>query len=217
MQQGMLTKEALDKHGLAVWTRVPGTPFTLPGSPTIRERLPGMSDWAPRGMISRMSKGLDTGEQTPEQLAEIESQRDEGKTTAIGGAAGLTGGSVLGRLLGGDAAVAPFKDLYAKGINKQTLKGLSKIPMAMKLLPLLGLGAGAYAGHKVWSGKQDENKQQALDVSKGLLAERLLQSNALTHAVNSSNPYTGGLLSGIPINSASAPTPYVLRAGQIGM
>jgi hypothetical protein len=213
----MLTKEAQEKLGLAVWTRVPGTPFTLPGSPTIRERLPGMTDWAPRDMISRMAKGLEAGEATPEQLAHEEAMRDRNKTMAIGGAAGLTGGSVAGRLAGGEAAVSPFMDIYKKGINKQTLKGLSKIPAAMRLLPLLGLGAGAYLGKQKWEEGQDDRRQQALGVSKGLLAERVLQSNALNQAINSSNPYTGALLSGVPISSAGAPTPYVLRAGQIGV
>jgi len=217
MRKGMLTKEALDKHGLAVWTRVPGTPFTLPGSPTIRERLPGMTDWATRDMISRMAKGLESGEQTPAELAEQEAQEGKAQTMGLGAAAGLTGGTVAGRLAGGEAAMQPLFDIYKKGINRQTLAGLSKIPMAMRLLPLLGLGAGAYLGKREWEKGKEPRRQQALGVSKGLLAERILQSNALNEALNTNTPYTGGLLRGLPLTSAHSPTPYVLRAGQIGV
>lgn len=213
----MLTKEALDKHGLAVWTRVPGTPFTLPGSPTIRERLPGMTEWAPRDMISRMAQGLEQGELSPEQLAEAEAQRGQPGTMGFGAAAGLTGGGVLGRLAGGEAAIQPLKEIYRKGVSGQTLRGLGKLPAAMKILPLLGLGAGAVLGKRHWEQKQPEQRQKALGVSKGLLAERILQSNALREAINTTSPYTGGLLSGLPITSAHTPTPYVLRAGQIGV
>ena len=108
-------------------------------------------------------------------------------------------------------------DIYKKGINPRTLQGLSKIPTAMRILPLLGLGAGALAGAHYWKKGKEQRKQQALGVSKGLLAERILQSNALREALNTTNPYTGGLLSGLPITSAYTPTPYVLRAGQIGV
>lgn len=217
MRQGMLTKEALDKHGLAVWTRVPGTPFTLPGSPTIRERLPGMTEWAPRDMISRMAKGLERGELSPAELAELEAKRDELGQTGFGAGIGLTGGSILGRLIGGEAATQPFLDIYKQGITGQTLKGLSKMPAAMKILPLLGLGAGAYLGRQHWAKGKEGRRRQALGISKGLLAERILQSNALREALNTTTPYTGGLLSGLPITSAYTPTPYVLRAGQIGV
>jgi hypothetical protein len=217
MRQGMLTKEAREKHGFAVWTRVPGTPFTLPGSPTIRERLPGMTGYAPREVITRMAEGLAKGEKTPMELAESEALRDRAGMTGLGGLAGFTGGSMLGRLLGGEAAVSPFLDIAKKGVTKQTLQGLAKIPTAMKILPFLGLGAGALIGQKHWEKGINPRREEALQVSKGLLAERVLQSNALSEALKTNAPYTGGLLRGLPIATASSPRPYIMRAGQIGV
>lgn len=209
-RQGML------KEGVAVWTRVPGTPFTLPGSPTIRERLPGMMDWAPRDTITRMARGLQKGEKSPEELAETEAQQGAGTNVGLGAVGGLTGGSLLGRLFSGQKGVEPFKKIYEKGLSGKTLRGLKHLPGAMKVLPLLGLLGGSAIGAQHWAQGRDERKGQALDVSKGLLAERILQSSAVQGALKSNNPYSAPLLQGVPISSAQTSMPYVLRAGQVG-
>lgn len=210
-------RKGMLKEGVAVWTRVPGTPFTLPGSPTIKERLPGMSDWASRDTITRMAKGLQEGDKSPEELAQAEGQKGLAGNMALGAVGGLTGGSLLGRLFSGGKGVEPFLNIYEKGLNKGTMRGLKHLPGAMKALPLLGMLGGAAIGAGHWNQGREGRKRQALDVSKGLLTERLLQSNAVQHAVKSSNPYSTPLLKGVPLTSAQTSMPYVLRAGQVGM
>jgi len=212
MRNGMLKKE-----GFAVWTRVPGTPFTLPGSLTVKERLPGMVDWAPREVVTRVAKGLRSGDDGPVELAEAEAQRGLPQHAGVGAVAGTTLGSLLGRLFGGQAAIKPFQEIGQRGIGSSTLRQLKNLPAAMKLLPILGALGGAGVGAKVWERGQEGRRQQALDVSKGLLAERILQSQAIQEALRSNNPYTAPLLRGIPITSASAPVPHVMRYGHIGV
>jgi hypothetical protein len=222
-RQGML------KEGVAVWTHVPGTPFTLPGSPTIKERLPGMTEWADRDMIQRVAKKLKSGGDV-EDVAGEEAQEGQGKALGIGAAAGSVGGGLLGRLLGGKKVFEPFKDIGRKGLSGRTLSALSKIPTAAKILPLVGAGAGGYLAHQKWQKGADKREQQALDVSKGLLAERVLQQSAINQAINSSQqgapnqqqqqvstPGYRPLLTGVPLVSASAPTPYVMASGNIGI
>lgn len=210
-RQGML------KEGVAVWARIPGTPFTLPGSPTVRERLPGMSDWASRDMITRMAQGLDNPELKPEELATSEGQKGLPRNITLGALGGGTAGALAGRVAAGKQGIEPLLQVSKKGINTSTLRALKHMPTAMKLLPLLGLIGGGVAGAAHWASGKDDRKRQALDVSKGLLAERIYQSNALKEALKSNNPYTSPLLRGVPLMSAQTPMPHVMRYGGIGV
>ena len=208
------------KEGLAVWTRVPGTPFTLPGMPYQKERLPGMTEWAPQPMVERVARGLKGGRDI-EEIAGEEKQRDFYPSVGLGMGVGGVGGGLLSRLIGGEKVTVPFREIGRKGISGRTLSALSKLPTHAKVLPLLGLGAGALVGGKQWEEGAPKRQQQALDVSKGLLAERILQQSAINQAVQTaerqhSTPSYRPLLTGVPLVSANTPTPYVVASGNIG-
>ena len=146
---GLLANIPFEKSAVAVWTRVPGTPFTLPGSPEIKERLPGMVDWAPREMVTDVARGLREG-LGPQELAEAEAKKGLLGDAGTGALAGGTIGAMAGRLIGGSSATQPFKNLWSGGLSRAGFKQLSKIPMAAKIAPLLGLGVGAGAGLLKW-------------------------------------------------------------------
>ena len=198
------------QQGAPVWIRVPGTPFTLPGAPTRYERLPGMSEWAPRDVVERMGKGL-SQDVPAEYLAERESQKGLPGSLIGGGIAGGTGGALVGRLAGGEAVTAPVKDLLSGGITKRTLRGLKDVPRVGKVAPLVGAGLGLLGGASLWSGTKGVRRQQAKEVARGLLSEQILQQSALQQA--SSNP----VLRGLDIESASAPSPLVVMPGYTGV
>ena len=133
---------ALEKRGQSpVWVRVPWSPFTFLGSAPRHERLPGMTEWAPREVVERVGKGLQQ-KVDPDILTAREEHRGLLKSMTAGGIGGFTGGALAGRLAKGEAASAPLKAILAKGINRQTLAGLKKIPRLSKMLPLIGAGAG---------------------------------------------------------------------------
>ena len=187
------------KEGAApMWIHVPGTPITLPGEQTKYERLPGMTEWAPREVVERMGKGLAGGKSVAE-LSDTEAQRGLGGGMTTGAAAGGAGGAALARLAGGQKATAPFRDILKRGLNKSSLKGLSKLPGSAKLLPLLGLGLGAAAGAGGWATGRDARQQEARSVGKGLLSEQILQQHSIGQARQG--------LKRIPIESASMPSP----------
>lgn len=212
---GLLAGPPFEKSAVAVWTHVPGTPFTLPGSPEIKERLPGMVDWAPREMITRIARGLRAGK-GPEDLAKAEGMKGLPLTAGGGALAGGTLGAMAGRLIGGQATTQPFKNLWSQGLSRGSLKQLSKIPMSAKMAPLLGLGIGAGVGALKWLKDAPGKRQQAFDVSRGLLAEKVLQEKALGEAKASDQPYTGGLLNNFGSTTATAPIPHVMRYGHLG-
>ena len=156
-----------------IWIHVPGTPITLPGESTKYERLPGMTDWAPRDVVSRVGQGL-AQEQDMDDIAENEATRGLGGRAAGGAGGGLLAGAVGARLVGGEAVSAPFKNILKSGINSASLKGLRKLPMKAGLLPLIGLGVGTAAGVGSWAMGRDQRKAQAKSVGKGLLSEQIL-------------------------------------------
>jgi len=169
------------KEGAPVWIRIPGTPFTLAGTQTQSARLPGMTEWAPREVVERMGAGLK--EDVPvEELANREANRGLLSSAGAGAAGGGILGALGGRLMGGAESVAPFKNILNKGLTRETFKGLSKIPRAAKLLPLLGVGAGLAGGVGAWATGRNERRREAQEVSKGLLSEQILQQQALTGA-----------------------------------
>jgi len=201
--------EGLLKYASGVWFRPPGIPFTFAGTPDYQERLTGMSEWAPREMVERVARGLQEGKSV-ESIAEKEKGKGLLRSTGVGTVAGGVAGGALGRLRGGEATTAPFKELLEKGVSRSTLRGLKKIPRAAKLGPLLGVGGGLLAGLGSWAAGRNERGRQATQVSRGLLAERVLQRNALKEALRSEAPYNQPLLRGLPVTSASAETPYAV-------
>ena len=203
-----------NKEGnVPMWVHIPGTPITLPGERTQYERLPGMTDWAPRDTVSRVGKGL-AEKQDISEIAESEANQGLGASAIKGGAGGLLGGSMLARLVGGQAVSAPFKNVLKGGLNKSTMSGLSKIPMSAKALPLLGVGAGLASGIGGWASGRDERRNQAASVSKGLLSEQILQQHSLGQAQQGAQ---GKQLSKLPIESASMPSPKATVLSSAGV
>jgi len=172
------------KEGAPVWIHVPGTPFTLPGERPRYTRLPGMSEWAPNEVVERVGKGLK--QNVPiEELAESESGRGLLSSAGKGGIGGGIAGSMAARIVGGDAAVAPIKDIYRKGLSRKSLQGLRNLPRAAKILPLLGLGLGVTGGVGGWAMGQDKRRREAHEVAKGLLSEQVLQQHSIGKARSS--------------------------------
>jgi len=200
------------KLAFPVWTRVPGTPFTLPGSASYTERLPGMEGWVPREVVERVSRALAEGEDI-RSLAQRERQEGAGGATALGAGVGGVTGLLGARLAEGEAGFAPLKDVLKKGVTRDSLRGLSKIPLSMKIAPAAGavLGGLGMLGH--WASQGSKREEDAEQVARGLLAEKVLQRRALEEAVKSPKPYVGSILRGLPITSASSPPPYVTMPG----
>lgn len=194
-----------------IWVRVPGSPFTFLGSAPKHERLPGMTEWAPREVIERVGKGLQRKED-PEELIRREEYRGLPESMTAGGVGGLTAGSLAGRLAGGEAATAPFKELLAKGLSKDTLSGLKRVPRISKALPLIGAGAGLLGGAGYWQAGREKRREEADEVAKGLLSEKILQRHAIERARQSVRP-----LQGLPVETASMPSPVVVTPGNTGV
>ena len=201
------------KLGAPIWFHVPGTPFTLPGTVPQYERLPGMSEWADREVVTRVNKDLEKG--TPiKDIEANEANRDLSTHLLRKGIGGGIAGSLAGRVAGGEAATAKFKDILQSGVSKETLRNLKKTPTAMKALPLLGLGGGLAAGLGSWASSRDQRRQQARDVSKGLLAEQVLQNKDLMDTWKDvQQPNT---LAPAPVESATQETPLVTTLGSTG-
>lgn len=205
------------KNAYPVWTRIPGTPFTLPGRPAYRERLPGMTEWASRDMVERMGKGLEQG-QTVEDLVQSEGSRGLLRHVGIGALGGGVLGGAAGRLVGGEAASRPLKNVLKSGISRKALSSLKNVPAVAKWAPLAGAGAGLLAGAGLWKGRESERERKAQEVARGLTAERILQHNALKHALmGSAQPESQPLLRGIPLTSANTQVPYAITMSDTGL
>jgi hypothetical protein len=210
------TGQGLLKKGFSIWTKIPGTGVSLPfpGAPVTGERLPGMHEWAPRPVIEQVAQRLSRGEDI-QDIAKEESLRGKGSKMGWGTLGGGILGGLLGRFISGEAAVKPFKDIYEQGLGSRTLKMLSGLPTPIKILPLIGAGAGMLAGKHVWEKGIPQRKQQVFDISKGLLAEKVLQQNAINKALE--NVTSSNSLSRLdPITSHEAP-PYVVTSGNMGV
>ena len=175
-----------------------------------------MPSWVARKRVEEISRALEEGASTQE-ISQEQATRGLGPALLYGGGAGTTAGILGARLHGGEAAIAPFKKVLKEGINAKSLGSLKKMPMAMKASPLAGLGLGAAAGMGMWSQGVPRRRREAREVVRGLLAERILQRNALRSALQSNRPYTGSILSGVPITSASASPPHVVIPGNVGV
>ena len=170
-----------------------------------------MLNWAPRDVIERVGEGL-SSDMAVKDIANREALHGAVPSGVKGGLAGLTLGALAGRLAGGEKSLAPIKDMYSKGITKETFKGLGKVPGVMKAMPLIGAGLGVGTGLGLW-GKGYENRiAQARDVATGLLAEQIIQRGQLQNAANSIRP-----LSGLPRESASYQSPRVVVTGNMGV
>lgn len=201
------------KEGAPIWIHVPGTPFTLPGELPRYERLPGMIEWAPHDAVERVGLGLK--EDVPiEQLAEEEAQRGLLSNVLRGSGGGLIGGTMSARLMGGERASAPIKQIYKKGLTRKTLRGLSKLPRAAKILPLLGTGAGLAGGIGAWAAGREGRKEEAQNISKGLLSEQILQEHALNQARQSLQQ---PLLNRRPAESAQVTAPKAVVLSTTGV
>lgn len=182
---------------------VPRLPFM--GSEP-EERLPGMVEWTPRRDIVRIGKMLREG-YTPEDISQQEVSQGLFRAMGYKSLLGALGGIAGGRLVGGESAYAPFKEIKAKGLSRETLKGLADVPLPMKVLPIAGLLAGGGLGLHHWVTERDRRRRKALDVAHGLLTEDVLRYKSLNRPA----------LSGIPIETASHASPTVAMAGNTGV
>jgi len=205
------------KNAYPVWTRIPGTPFTLPGRPDYRERLTGMTEWAPRPMVERMGRGLEQG-RSVEDLVQDEKSRGLLRHVGIGTLGGGIIGTAAGRIMGGEAASRPWKNILKSGISRSTLAKLKNIPRVGKIAPLIGAGAGLLTGAGLWKGQESERQQKAQEVARGLTAERILQRNALQQALlGSTQPTSQPLLRGVPLTSATSQVPLAVTLSNSGL
>lgn len=181
MSQRLL--QALVKLGAPVWTHVPGTPFSLPGTIEQNERLPSMSEWVPRPMIERIGRGMDEGMST-DQLVDREVNTGWNRKLPFHSVLGATGGGVLARVLGGEKITAPFRGILQEGLNKETLSKIKGLPTYAKALPFVGVGAGAAASLGRWAANADTRRRQAIAANKGIETERFLQVGEGSRALN---------------------------------
>lgn len=170
-----------------------------------QERLPGMLEWTSRKDVERIGKLLRAG-RDPAEIGQREASRGALKDTLLGGAVGTGAGILSGRILSGQAAYDPFLAVKEKGLNAETIKGLSKLPTAMKALPAAGLALGAGTGLSRWFQGREQRRRRALEISKGLLTEDVLRQESLRP-----------ILSGIPQDSAVHATPVAVMAGNTGV
>jgi len=199
----------LFKKAVAVYAKVPGLPISVPGRVTQYERLPGMTDWASRDVISRLGEGVRQGE-NQSTLIEAEKNRGLGESIGLGAAVGGFGGGVLGRFMSGEAATAPIRNLLRRGASIRGLRGLAKIPGPAKALALGGAGLGALSGGIEWGTHGQDREDIARSVLRGLRREKLLQSNA----TQQNQVLKRQLLTENPMPSATAEQPLVANTGK---
>lgn len=181
-----MPREGLLKNAfLPVWTRVPGTPFSLPGQMDPRERLHGMDTWAPRERLERVSAGMRSGVPV-DTMMQAEGEQDLGRNVLTGAGAGLVGGGMLGRLVGGEASVQPLKDIATQGLIPAgteaglkenatgVMKQLAKLPTSMKALAAAGALGGAYYGANRWAERKPLRQHETYEAARSLHNEQLL-------------------------------------------
>ena len=200
----------LKNANIPLWLRTPVATVPIGGVPQQSERLPGMTEWAPREMVEDVARGV-RGGQDVEDIAQEQADKGLLGDVASKGLIGGVGGVLGGRLAGGEAAFEPFHDILKGGIGpgKGLLGNLRRVPLPMKVLPLAGAGLGAGLAVSGWLGGAPQRKQQTYDVARGLLAERVLQRDALGQAMDRD----ASALKGLPFQSASALPPLVTTRG----
>lgn len=197
----------LKNADLSIWPRVPGAMITG-GGPAPRERLPGMTEWAPREMVEDVARGLRSG-QDVEEIAKEQTGKGLLGNAAVAGLTGAFGGVLGGRLVGGEQSWEPLKGLLSKGFTREGLSGLKKLPLAMKAMPIAGAGLGVGLAAKNWMEQAPHRQKQTYDVARGLLAERVLQRDSLREAMGREIR----ALQGIPHQSATQLPPLVISTG----
>lgn len=197
----------LKNADISIWPRVPGAMITG-GGPSPRERLPGMTEWAPREMVEDVAKGLRSGQDVVEIAKEQERKGLLGDA-AVSGLTGAFGGVLGGRLVGGEQSWEPLKGVLSKGFTRESLSGLRRLPGVMKALPLAGAGLGVGMAAKNWAEQAPHRQKQTYDVARGLLAERVLQRDALRGAMEREIQS----LQGVPHQSANQLPPLVISTG----
>lgn len=215
----MMSHRFLDfvkESAFPIWTRLEGTPFSLPGRINIEERLPGATSWVPRNRIEEIAQQLEEGQET-EDISQQQAMRGLAPDLLLGAGAGLTGGVVGARLAEGREAYAPVKEMLRRGLRGGGAGELRNLRALAKFLPAAGAGAGLLGGLGVWGSGIPQRRHEAREVVRGLLAERLLQRNAVREAAQTSRPYTKSILSGLPPMSATAPSPSVVIPGNVGV
>jgi len=228
-----MPREGLLKNAfLPVWTRVPGTPFSLPGQMDPRERLQGMDTWAPRERMERISAGMHAGVPV-DVMMKAEGEQDRGRNVLTGAGAGLVGGGMLGRLVGGEAAVQPLKDLATSGLMPSgaeaglkenasgVVKQLAKLPTSMKALAAAGALGGAYYGANRWSEHKPQRQHETYEAARSLHNDQLLSDvNVMkAHDYLKQRAQDPSLLQHHPnaMNESSAakePIPHVVTSSQ---
>jgi hypothetical protein len=205
--------DGLLKHAnVPLWLKVPGATVPITGPAPPYERLPGMTEWAPREMVEDVAKGI-RGGQDVEDIANEQSHKGLLGDAAISGLTGTFGGVLGSRLISGEKAWEPFKGpegLLTKGLHGGSWRGLKNLPLSMKLLPLAGAGLGVGLAAKRWADEAPHRQHQTYDVARGLLAERVLQRDALGQAMGREAP----TLQGLPFSSANELPPLVVSRGE---
>ena len=191
-----------------LWLRVPGATIPITGAPTPYERLPGMTEWAPREMVEDVAKGIRGGRDV-EDIAKEQANKGLLGNAAVSGLTGTFGGVLGGRLIGGEKAWEPFKGILSKGMTQESMAGLKKLPFSMKAMPLAGAGLGLGLAAKNWMDEAPHRQRQTYDVSRGLLAERVLQRDSLRQSMGREMR----VLQGVPQQSATEMPPLVLSRG----
>jgi hypothetical protein len=200
----------LKNANIPLWLRVPGATIPITGQPTPEERLPGMTEWAPREMVEDVAQGVRRGRDV-EDIAQEQSRKGLLGPAAVAGLTGTVGGVLGARVLGGEEAWAPFKGMLNKGlINSGGAAELRNLRWPMIALPLAGAGLGVGLAAKNWADEAPHRQRQTYDVARGLLSERILQRDSLGQAIGRET----SSLRGIPHQSANATSPLVLSRGE---
>jgi len=213
MRQGIL-KRAMD-----TMIRVPGVPITISSRQPAPIRLSGMDQGVDPEIIEIVNRGMREKKDPQEILQEV-SAHGALNSTAMGAAGGGVAGSVGGRLWSGEAAHAPMAALWEQGLKGQTpkniLAALAKVPLAARIAPLAGAGAGALAGAAMWHHGKDDRMQQAIEASKGLSREQMLDNSTLLSTLPESHPlrrrFAKDIRKSIPVEDPYVPMIHANQA-----
>jgi hypothetical protein len=135
--------------------------------------------------MERISAGMHAGVPV-DVMMKSEGEQDLGRNVFTGAGAGLVGGGMLGRLVGGEAAVQPLKDIATSGLipsgaevglkenASSVMKQLAKLPTSMKALSAAGALGGAYYGANRWSEHKPQRQHETYEAARSLHNEQLL-------------------------------------------
>jgi hypothetical protein len=119
-------------------------------------------------------------------MMQAEGEQDLGRNVLTGAGAGLVGGGMLGRLVGGEASVQPLKDIATQGLIPSgaeaglkenatgVMKQLAKLPTSMKALAAAGALGGAYYRANRWAERKPLRQHETYEAARSLHNEQLL-------------------------------------------